>query len=153
MRSPLRQINDDGGIPPPVAIQTKVIDGKHVVCLADPANVSPKDRPINPFEARGLNLDLSAVPQDLYCPSAQGHISNRTCPVCKMYFPSVAQMLQHRRKLHPRTRYKLDDLYEQGIVVDAVGEPVRVLNELGDGFYRVLFSSGVFMVSFCICVP
>jgi len=140
LRSPLRQIIGDGFLPPPVAISRKFVDGQPVITLADPSEVSPQDRLISPFKAKALGLDLNSVPTDMYCPTAKGHLRDRTCPVCKQYFPSISQMLVHRRALHKYTRSKLDDAYEQGI--DAEGEPVRILSTIRESFYSVLFASG-----------
>ena len=57
-------------------------------------------------------------------------------------FPSVNQMVEHRRALHKWTRCKLDDDYEAGIVTDASSEPVRILSLIDGEKYSVLFESG-----------
>jgi len=125
-----------------VAVTHKLYGGRSSIALADPQKVGPKDRLISPLQAKALGLDLSNVPTDMYCPTAKGHIRDRTCPVCLMYFPSVNQMIIHKRALHKYSRSKLDDDYENGIVTDAECAPVRVLGPLQEGFYRVLFESG-----------
>ena len=79
-------------------------------------------------------------------PTAKGYISDRTCPVCFMYFPSINQKIFHKRDCHKWVRTKLDDDYENGLVTDAECLPVRVLGPLQEGFYRVLFESGTSVI-------
>lgn len=150
-RSPLQQVIGDGFLPPPVAITHKFDGDRHSIALADPQTVGPKDRLISPLQAKALGLDLSKVPTDLYCPTAKGHIRDRTCADCLMYFPSINQKIKHKRACHKWSRTKLDDDYENGIVTDAECSPVRVLHPLQEGFYSVLFESGV--LCWCDTLP
>ena len=45
-----------------------------------------------------------SLPYDFCCPTVKGYINNRTCSVCKQYFPSVAMVTEHKRQLHPRIK-------------------------------------------------
>ena len=62
--------------------------------------------------------------------------------MCRLYFPSINQVVIHRRALHRFTRSKLDEAYEEGLVLDAECEPVRILGAIRENFYSVLFESG-----------
>ena len=43
---------------------------------------------------------VAETPFDVFCPSMKGALQNCICDICKKAFPSKAQMLEHRRKLH-----------------------------------------------------
>ena len=64
-----------------------------------------------------LSLRLGKnLPFDTYCPSVAGEVDARICPVCKMYFPSKASMLRHRRTQHKYTREKLPENYMEELL-------------------------------------
>jgi len=47
---------------------------------------------------------LPGLPYDFCCPTVKSYLTNRTCSICKLYFPSNAMEAQHKRQLHPRVK-------------------------------------------------
>ena len=47
---------------------------------------------------------IAETPFDVFCPSMARVLKNCICDICKSAFPSKAQMLEHRRKLHKLKR-------------------------------------------------
>ena len=43
------------------------------------------------------NLAPVTLPYDTHCPSVRKDILQRTCPLCKRYFTSIAAVLRHKR--------------------------------------------------------
>ena len=43
---------------------------------------------------------VAETPFDVFCPSMKRVLHNCICDICKKAFPSKAQKLEHRRKLH-----------------------------------------------------
>ena len=76
------------------------------------------------------NLVTASTPYDFCCPSVQKTLDAQTCPYpgCNLSFPSIAAMVRHRRKLHPRTRARLAENWSdlQSLVDDSL---VSILKE------------------------
>ena len=98
-----------------------------------PENFSYAD----PTMAKHLNIDLSPLPFDAYLPSATSTLSERTCPVGMINFPSVAQMVEHRRARHKYTRQKLPEDYESTLF-EKSHDIDTVVDESNDGFIYLL---------------
>jgi len=43
-------------------------------------------------------------PYNACCPIVSDFIANRICRVCKLYFPSNAMIIQHKRQMHPKVK-------------------------------------------------
>ena len=132
-KSPWLQMVPSRFLNAPVVLQQ---DG-YVMKLASPGALPENFTYSDPSIARKLNIDLSALPLDAYLPSAEGTLSDRTCPVCLVNFPSPAQMLEHRRALHKYTRQKLPADYERLLFVECKEVEVVVAEE-GNGYTCIL---------------
>ena len=137
-RSPFFQIYPNRFVNPPVAIDRS----SNVIKLADPAVVTPKTRLIDPLQARAMNIGLDDIPFDLHAPSARDHIAERTCPVCRKYFSSHAQMVRHRISLHYRTRQKLPADYEKSLC-ESKPDDVLLVYGRRDDMFKVVTSNGI----------
>ena len=84
---------------------------------------------------------IDDTPFDLYMPSAQKHIPQRTCPVCRLYFPSRAQMVKHRVALHYRTRQKLPGDFEASLTEFKPNDVSMVYGRVHNAF-KVILNSG-----------
>lgn len=48
--------------------------------------------------------DIYTLPYDFCCPTVKNYIANRTCNICKLYFPSNAAVTDHKRQMHPKVK-------------------------------------------------
>ena len=137
-RSNLKALFPTGFMPPPVAVERDPGGGFK---LMDPAKVNPSTRLVDPLLARSIGLRIDDIPFDLYLPSAQKHIPQRTCPVCRLYFPSRAQMVKHRVALHYRTRQKLPGDFEASLTEFKPNDVSMVYGRVHNAF-KVILNSG-----------
>lgn len=103
-RSSLRSILREGFFPNPLPVTNtnglRFDGGGKFVSLFQrlSINVSP-DGYTNEANMFGIG-----IPYDLCCPTVRDYVTNRTCNVCKLYFPSQVMVASHKKKLHPRTK-------------------------------------------------
>ena len=119
--------------PPPVVLTTS----NNSIRLAKPDDLPPKFCFTDASIARSLNIDVSKLPYDTYCPSAVGTLTERTCPVCLINFPSRAQMIVHRRAMHKYSRVKLGPFYEDKLLELSTDINV-ILSKSQEGYTCVL---------------
>ena len=120
--------------PPPPVVLTK---SNNSLRLAKPDDLPPDFCFTDASIARSLNIDVTKLPYDTYCPSAVGTLTERTCPVCLINFPSRAQMLVHRRATHKYSRAKLDADHE-GQLLELSTDVSVILSKSDEGYTCVL---------------
>lgn len=104
MRSSLKTVLPCGFVPAPLAVVNS--DG---LSLATGGGSSC--RFLSLFQRLSVQLipdgwpDHMTVPYDKCCPTVTDVVANRTCSVCKMYFPSQTMVAQHKREIHPRIKF------------------------------------------------
>ena len=130
-RSDLLRILPERFLPPPVAIKN---DSGKVVLDVESDNKSE-------YAGLFLNLQLKLLrddaPYDFCAPSARNKMADRTCPSCRLSFPSKAAMLRHRRALHFRSRERLPEDWQQQLE-SCTQDISRVINEKQGSFLCVL---------------
>lgn len=131
--SPWLQMFPERFLPPPVVLQEE----GNTVKLATPGNLPDGFCYIDPSHAARFNIELSELPYDTYCPSSEGTLPDRTCPVCLTNFPSKAQMLVHKRSLHKYSRAKLSDDFQENLF-ELSTEVESVVAKSADGYTCVL---------------
>lgn len=100
MISALKSVLPNGFLPAPLSVTN--IDGLKVDESAGTF--------LSLFQRLAIRLapagcaDLDGMPYDFCCPTVQSYIVNRTCAVCKLYFPSNAMVVEHRKQVHPRVK-------------------------------------------------
>ena len=125
---------------PPVVLT----ESNQSMCLAKPDDLPENFCFSDPSIANALHIDLSNIPYDTYCPSAAGTLTERTCPVCLMNFPSNAQMLVHRRAQHKYSRVKLGADYEEKLL--ELSTDVNVILSYSDDGYTCVLKNGYVQV-------
>ena len=105
--------------------------------LATPGNLLDGFCDTDPSHAARFNIELSELLYDTYCPSPEGTLPDRTCPVCLTNFPSKAQMLVHKRSLHKYSSAKLSDDFQENLF-ELSTEVESVAAKSADGYTCVL---------------
>ena len=107
--------------------------------LASPTSLPENFSYADPTMAKYLNIDPFPLPFDAYLPSATGALSERTCPLCTINFPSVAQMVEYRRARHKYTRQELPEDYES--ILFQKSDDVDTVVGKGRRFFLVVVES------------
>ena len=85
---------------------------KDVLCLSPLTNMTHRKKPSVNLCTRALFPTSAETLLDVFCPSMQAALPQCICDVCKLAFPSRAQMLSHRRGEHKYKRYQGVDIKE-----------------------------------------
>lgn len=75
---------------------------------------------------------FSQIPYDMYCPSVQESINDRTCSVCHVYFSSKKGMKNHKKNLHGKSQSKEGKIRPLRVLRKRRGEVLCRLSETGE---------------------
>jgi len=95
-----------------------------------PTDVKPHDLLLDPLLVKTLGLENPEFPFDFHTPQLE-ETSRSDLPLIWIYFPSKAQMIQHRVALHKYTRKKLSNRYEDELHLDDANAVSFVINAQG----------------------
>jgi len=105
LRSNLKKVLPCGFLPPPLSVSNSA--GLTVESAGGDRSVFLPlfQRLTVSMDTPGYTgIDKFKIPYDVCCPTVTGFIANRTCGICKLYFPSAAMVTQHKKEMHPKVR-------------------------------------------------
>lgn len=137
MRSSLKTIIPNGFLPAPLAVKNAA--GLTVVTTEEEGS-----KFLSLFQRLSINLvpdgwqgtDKFSVPYDVCCPTVSNLITNRTCNVCKMYFPSNVMAVQQKKQLHPKV--KITEVPRTRPVRIAARRQRELMAIIASGMYNVV---------------
>ena len=133
-----------GFFPPPTKL--KVTTQKNALLIElNLTNMTHRKKPFVNLCTRALFPTSAETPFDAFCPSMQAALPQCICDVCKLAFPSRAQMLSHRRGEHKYKRYQGVDIKE--ILAIEHDERLNSISqiidaEVGAKEYKAIFTNG-----------
>lgn len=99
----------DRFFPPPLLYKKSDYDGR--LLIGDPIKDSKNASFLSLFKRLSIQVslkdgELDNLPYDFHCATVQGHIEDRKCPFCDIYFASLKNVKEHRKVVHPKQRVK-----------------------------------------------
>ena len=99
----IRPFFPNGYLPPPAKLRY-MFKKDRIPLFFSKKDMCSKDLKFVPLPSRAHFPAKAETPFDSFCPSMQAVLKKSICDQCSRAFPSKAQMLIHRRKLHKFVR-------------------------------------------------
>lgn len=103
LRSSLKTVLPSGFLPPPLCVSNsadlavKSLDGEGSTFLSLFQHLT-----INQESSGYSGINKFQISYDVCCPTARDYTVN--CSICKLYFPSIAMVGQHKKEMHPKVK-------------------------------------------------